>query len=58
MNEEIVQQLKIKNMINLLQLTMRPCTRTEMVEIIAKIEENPDKKFSELVDEILEKKGI
>ena len=57
-NEElhgVKQELRIQNMITILKLTMRAFTRDEVVKMLTKIEENPDKKFSELVDEILMK---
>ena len=53
--QEVKQELRIQNMLTILKLTMRAVTRDEVVKMLTKIEENPDKKFSELVDEILMK---
>ncbi|MBQ9024785.1 MAG: hypothetical protein IJ104_00750 [Methanobrevibacter sp.] len=53
--QEVKQELRIQNMLTILKLTMRAFTRDEVVKMLTKIEENPDKKFSELVDEILMK---
>lgn len=50
---EVKQELRIQNLITILKLTMRVFTRDEVVKMLSKIEENPNKKFSELVDEIL-----
>lgn len=51
--QEVKQELRIQNLITILKLTMRVFTRDEVVKMLSKIEENPNKKFSELVDEIL-----
>ena len=54
-NEElhgIKQELRIQNMLSILKLTMRTYGSRDIVKILAKIEENPDKKFNELVNEI------
>ena len=50
---EVRQELSIQNMLSILKLAMRVFTRDEVVKMLSKIEENPNKKFSELVDEIL-----
>ena len=50
---EVRQELRIQNMLSILKLAMRVFTRDEVVKMLSKIEENPNKKFSELVDEIL-----
>ena len=50
--EKIRQELRIQNMLSILKLTMRTYGSRDIVKILAKIEENPDKKFNELVNEI------
>lgn len=54
-NEElrgVKQELRIQNMLSILKLTLRTYRGRDIVKILAKIEENPDKKFNELVNEI------
>lgn len=51
--EQLKQELRIQNMITILQLTMRSYTSRDITKILAKVEKNPDKKFNELVNEIL-----
>lgn len=55
---KIRQELRIQNMLSILKLTMRTYTSRDIVKILAKIEENPDKKFNELVNEILKSWNI
>ena len=55
---EVRQELRIQNMLSILKLTMRTYSSRDIVKILAKIEENPDKKFNELVNEILKRWNI
>lgn len=48
----VKQELRIQNMLSILKLTMRTYSSEDITKILAKIEENPDKKFNELVNEI------
>ena len=60
-NEElrgVKQELRIQNMLSILKLTMRTYRGRDITKILAKIEENPDKKFNELVNEILKSLNI
>lgn len=60
-NEElrgVKQELRIQNMLSILKLTMRTYRGRDIVKILAKIEENPDKKFNELVNEIFKQYSI
>lgn len=50
--EKIRQELRIQNMLSILKLTMRTYSSEDITKILVKIEENPDKKFNELVNEI------
>ena len=50
---EVRQELRIQNMLSILKLTMRTYRGRDIVKILAKIEENPNKKFSKLIDELL-----
>lgn len=50
---KIRQELRIQNMLSILTLTMRTYSGRDVANILAKVEENPDKKFNELVNEIL-----
>jgi len=54
-SKKIAQELRIQNILTILTLTMRVFTRDEVVKILTKLEENPDKKFSELANELLMK---
>ena len=60
-NEElrgVKQELRIQNMLSILKLTLRTYRGRDIVKILAKIEENPDKKFNELVNEIFKQYSI
>lgn len=54
----VKQELRIQNMLSILKLTMRTYRGRDIIEILAKIEENPDKKFNELVNEIFKQYSI
>lgn len=54
----VKQELRIQNMLSILKLTMRTYRGRDIVKILAKIEENPDKKFNELVNEIFKQYSI
>ena len=52
-SKKIAQELRIQNMLTILKLTRQEFTRDEVVKMLSKIEKNPNKKFSELANEIL-----